>query len=133
MSKDFLIVAAVVVFGCAIHWLIQRWSMRRFWARSCQGAQWKNAFPNRSPDEIRTFLTMIVDSFAVSSRLQLQFAPQDTVLDVYHGINPIRGMPDALELETLVLEIKRRYGVDIQGGWRPDTTLGQLFQKLHVS
>jgi propanediol dehydratase small subunit len=55
--------------------------------------------------------------------------PEDRVMDVYRALYPIRGAPDGLELESFVIDLQKRYGVDIVHSWREDVTLADLFSQ----
>lgn len=84
-------------------------TIKEYWQRSCMGRAWKRTFPQSSADEIRQFLYIFVDAFAFPRRRALQFAPTDRVLNIYSALYPLKGWPDALELETLALRLERRY------------------------
>lgn len=51
-------------------------------------------------------------------------------MDVYHALYPIKGYPDALELETFDLQLQDVYGVDLSEWWQPDLTLGDVFGRI---
>jgi hypothetical protein len=95
------------------------------------GTAWKRTFPQASKGEIRQFLYMFVDAFAFPKRRALQFAPTDRVLAVYRGLYPLKGLPDALELETLALRLEGRYALDLRKIWRDDLTLGEIFSRTN--
>jgi len=101
--------------------------MDRFYGRRCTGRAWQERFPDVGKEEIRDFLKLFVESFALSSKRKLSFAPNDKIMDVYRAINPqIRGA-DALECETLVAACDERYGVDITRDFSDNTTLADVF------
>jgi propanediol dehydratase small subunit len=106
-------------------------TIQEYWRRSCMGRAWKRTFPQASKDEIRQFLYMFVDAFAFPKRRALQFAPADRVLDIYRGLYPLKGWPDALELETLALRLEGRYALDLRKIWRDDLTLGEIFSRIN--
>lgn len=101
--------------------------------RSCQGTQWKRAFPAASKGEIRGYLTMFVRAFAFADGHRLLFKPDDRLLDIYRRLYPQRWMPDALELETLAQDVKREHGISLESCWRDDLTLGELFARTRKS
>jgi propanediol dehydratase small subunit len=74
---------------------------------------------------------MFVDAFAFPKRRALQFAPTDRVLAIYRGLYPLKGWPDALELETLALRLEGRYALDLRRIWRDDLTLGEIFSRIN--
>jgi hypothetical protein len=57
------------------------------------------------------------------------FAPSDEILRIYYAPYPIRGWPDALELESLARQIEGSYGFRLRELWRGDLTMGDLFSK----
>ncbi len=107
--------------------------MRYYWQRSCTGRAWRRAFPDASKDEIRAFLRLFVDSFAFRPRRSLQFAPQDEILAVYRALYPVKGWPDALELETLADQLQRAYGIDLASIWSDQLTMGDIFMNTRGS
>jgi hypothetical protein len=49
-------------------------------------------------------------------------------MDVYRALYPSKwSLSDSMELETLVRNLQKMYGVDILALWRDDITLGDLF------
>jgi propanediol dehydratase small subunit len=102
-------------------------TIQEYWQRSCMGRAWKRTFPQASKDDIRQFLRVFVDAFGFPKSRALQFAPTDRVLTVYRGLYPLKGWPDALELETLALRLERSYALDLRKIWREELTLGEIF------
>jgi propanediol dehydratase small subunit len=117
-------IAVVVAIMLATH----PRTIKTYWERSCTGRAWKRAFPRASKGEIRIFLYLFVDAFAFPRTRALQFAPTDRVLSVYRALYPIKGWPDALELETFALRVEKTYGVDLRSIWREDLTMGEIFK-----
>ncbi len=101
--------------------------------RICQGKDWRRAFPNISKQEIRKFLILVMNSFAFSVKEKLKVNPDDRVMDIYRAINPIKDMPDVLELETLALQVKKVYNLELQKIWNERVTLGNLFSECLMS
>ena len=118
-------IAAVVIIMSVTH----PTTIRTYWDRSCTGRAWKQAFPGASKAEIRNFLHLFVDAFAFPRKRSLQFAPADQLLSVYRALYPIKGWPDALELEDLARRLEQTYGVDLRSIWRDDLTMGGIFEK----
>jgi propanediol dehydratase small subunit len=118
--------AAVVV---AIMFVTHPRTIRTCWDRACTGRAWKRAFPRASKAETRNFLYVFVDAFAFPRKRALQFAPTDQVLSVYRALYPIKGWPDALELETFALRVEKTYGVEFRSIWRDDLTMGEIFER----
>lgn len=100
---------------------------QQFRARSCQGKQWKNAFPAASKDEIRSFLTTFAAAFAFRENETLRFSPDDTIMQIYRALYPSKWTPDALEVETLSMTFKSKYGIELESIWHDDLSLGELF------
>jgi propanediol dehydratase small subunit len=119
------LIAVVVAIMLAAH----PRTIKTYWERSCTGRAWKRAFPRASKGEIRNFLFLFVDAFAFPRKRALQFAPTDKVLSVYRALYPIKGWPDALELETFALRVEKTYGVELRSIWRDDLTVGEIFEK----
>jgi len=101
-----------------------------FGARSCQGKNWRQSFPNASKDEIRQFLSTFTESFAFQNREKLKLNPNDQLLDIYRAVYPHKWQADALEFETLSKELQSKYGVNFSSAWRKGLTLGQLFEHV---
>ena len=80
---------------------ISAFSMKVFWRRTCQDRAWKTEFPDEPETEIRRFLKMFVQAFALPSIEFLQFNPNDRVLDVYRPLLNCCGA-DSLELEFYI-------------------------------
>jgi hypothetical protein len=55
--------------------------------------------------------------------------PDDQILSVYRALYPIKGWPDAIELETLALRVEKTYGVELRSIWRDDLTMGEIFER----
>ncbi len=95
--------------------------------RSCQGAAWRNAFPEASSQDIRDFLKIFVGAFPFQPSSRLNFSPDGSLLAIYRALYPSRWAPDALELETFSQQVERRYGLRFRDDWQEELTLGQLF------
>ncbi|WP_394191362.1 hypothetical protein [Pseudoalteromonas atlantica] len=100
---------------------------KKYLMRKCTGKNWKEKFPDSSKDEIRKFLRIFTDAFAFSGKKKLKFEPEDRVLDIYKALYPREWMADALEVETLAETIEAEYGINFEGLWSEDLTLGALF------
>jgi len=107
--------------------------MRRFLARACTGSRWRRRFPDASKSEIREFLDIFVEAFGFKQSWRLCFTPEDRVMDVCRALYPWRGYLDGMELTNLVLDLEKRYRVDICGSWRADITLAELFSQTRRS
>lgn len=134
-----LFVVALVAVG-AIFWTkyFSGELPEKFAFRTCQGKAWKEAYPNHSKEEIRTFLRLFTYSFAFRESEALKFAPSDKIYDVYETLYPKSGGIDALELETLAAKLEKRYQLRLEEVWSQELTLGELYRAsrsglLHVS
>jgi propanediol dehydratase small subunit len=125
-----LLVIGLAVIAMIIVSILNPRTIQAYWRRSCMGRVWKRTFPRASKDDIRQFLNMFVDAFALPQRRALQFAPTDRVLAIYRGLYPLKGWPDALELETFALQLERRYDFDLRKIWREELTLGEIFSRI---
>jgi hypothetical protein len=121
-----VLIAALAVLGT---FLADRWRFRHYWRRDCTGRGWKTRFPDSSAREIREFLTVFVEAFAMRKSRRLKFEPSDQVLAIYRTRYPSAGI-DMLELETLVKQVKKRLGVDLAQAWHPEITLGEVFERV---
>jgi|ERR1035441_3718391 hypothetical protein len=128
----FCIAVGIFVLTLPVYLRVHR-NMRRYWDRACTGFQWRRRFPDASKSEIRSFLALFVDSFAFHQKRRLCFSPDDKVMDVYRALYPGRFMADALELETLELQLRKQYGKDAASFWREDITLGEIFAHIRVA
>jgi|SRR5688500_1757328 len=96
--------------------------------RPCQGRRWLESFPESGKAEVREFLMLFANGFGFRQREKLQFSPDDQLLKIYRAIYPTNFETDALEFETLSKLFEKRYRVSLEGCWRDDLTLGQLFE-----
>ncbi|MDR0251051.1 MAG: hypothetical protein LBI35_07085 [Burkholderiales bacterium] len=127
-STITIIVVAVIFLGSIISAIFFD-APKPYRLRSCQGWNWHRSFPNVPVKEIRWFLSLFTGAFGFRDKEKLKFNPNDKLLDIYCAIYPIKGMPDALEFETLERDLKRKYGIDLRGVWNEELTLtlGPLF------
>jgi hypothetical protein len=101
--------------------------------RRCAGRDWRRAFPHAQSDEIRAFLKIFVDAFALRRKHYLAFRPTDRIMDVYRAINPPKWtVADSLELEIFAQDLERQYGLSLQSIWRDDLTLGEVFGRTRA-
>lgn len=119
----------IVLFGIWFQIALNR-RMQRFFGRGCMGREWRTQFPTAKKEEIRDFLQLFTEAFAVSSKKKLSLSPNDRVMDVYRTIYPIEGSADALEYETLVMECEARYGVDLSVRRLDNPTIGEIFSAV---
>ena len=126
-------VAAFTALIVAVAMILNPRSIRTYGQRSCTGRAWKRAFPHAPKQEIRRFLYLFVDAFAFPKKRALCFAPSDRILQIYNSLYPIKGWPDALELETLALRLETSYGISFREFWREDLTIGELFSKTKAN
>ena len=101
-----------------------------FGARSCQGKNWRLAFPDASKEGIRQFLSTFTESFAFDDREKLKLNPNNKLLDIYRALYPHKWQADALEFETLAEDLESKYGVTLNKVWHEGLTLGQLFTQI---
>lgn len=96
------------------------------------GTKWKKRFPNTPAKDIRDFLSLFANAFAIADKHKLKFEPEDKILDIYQSFYPIILLPDVLELETLALEIESNYKINLTNIWHENITLAELFNKASV-
>jgi propanediol dehydratase small subunit len=134
MAPQYYVLVFVLVFSGAamvVMAVVYPSTIKEYWQRSCMGRAWTRTFPQASKVEIREFLYTFVDAFSFPKRRALQFAPTDRVLSVYRALYPLKGFPDALELETFALRLERRYALNLHSIWREDLTLGEIFSRTY--
>lgn len=125
----FIIGIAIIVATAVI--LFEREHRKRlgvYWQRSCTRTQWYNCFPDVSKEAIHEFLQIFVDGFAFSSKKCFKFSPDDKVMDIYSSLYPVKGWPDALEIETFAINLEEKYGLELAKIEDYDITLGRLFE-----
>jgi hypothetical protein len=123
-----ILVVAISMVGTFIIASQARRSLQRYWQRRCTGRTWRRTFPSAPTQDIRAFLRIFVESFAFPSKRMLQFAPSDSVSEIYRSATPV-GWPDALELETLEKRLQDAYGLRLRDFWRENLTLGEIFAR----
>jgi|SRR5581483_349357 len=130
MTFQLFVILAVGVCAALASTLAQRRALELYWSRSCQGAQWKRAFPEASSTDIRLFLNIFTSSFGLHSRHRLKFAPSDGIMLIYRANSPVQGV-DALELESFGKALECQYHFSLERSMHPGLTLGELFAKVH--
>jgi hypothetical protein len=117
--------------GVACVEVVRRKSFSRFAHRPCAGRAWLRTFPNARKSDIRAFLQLAVDAFALRQKHALKFRPDDAVMDIYRRINPPNWtLADHCELECFAILLEKRYGVMLESFWRADITLGEVFGRV---
>jgi hypothetical protein len=107
---------------------------RTYRNRKCQGKTWKVSFPDKDSDEIRLFLSCLVNGMALSEKTKMKFNPDDKAIEIYKSLYGGKvPLADNLECETFVESLAEEFGqpVDkILEHWSEDVTLGELFAKI---
>lgn len=98
--------------------------------RTCQGRQWRRAFPSASKKQIREFLSVFTSAFAFRDADLLKFRPDDQLLSIYRALHPAKWMADAAAFETLAQELRTRFGIALEDIWDERMTLGALFAHI---
>lgn len=99
-----------------------------YWNRACSGKHWRRRFPDASKAEIRRFLDIVIRAFGFKKIYRLRFDPDDCVLQIYDTVYPPQWrIADAMELESLALDLHRTYDLDVESIWHKNITLGELF------
>ncbi|MBI5366954.1 MAG: hypothetical protein HZA54_07945 [Planctomycetes bacterium] len=70
---------------------------------------------------------MFTDAFGFRESRRLCFAPNDRVANVYRAMYPPYALSDCMDLETLLMSVEDRYGVDLGPNPWEEVTLGELF------
>jgi len=98
-----------------------------FRSRTCQGRQWRRAFPGASKKQIREFLSVFTAAFAFRDTDILKFRPDDQLLGIYRALYPSKWVADAMEFETLAADLRTKFGIVLDDIWDERMTLGTLF------
>lgn len=125
----------LVALAIAVAWSLKHGGLlpRRYRDRSCQSREWKKAFPTASAAEIRAFLSVFVSAFAFKDDEKLKLQPQDTIMQIYRALYPSKWQADALEVETLAIDLRKHYGLELSSIWSPELTLGQVFEHAKLT
>jgi propanediol dehydratase small subunit len=134
MQTIFVLLLLVVIVGVAIPVeIVHRRSFAPYANRKSDIQYWHVQFPHVREAEICKFLTKFVDAFSLNNKHRFKFRPEDRLLDIYRAINPPKWtLGDALEFELFSLQLERQYGLRLEGIWREDLTLGDVFGKTRV-
>lgn len=98
-----------------------------FRTRSCQGRQWRRAFPSASKKQIREFLSVCTSALDSRDADILKFRPDDQLLGIYRALHPAKWMADAMAFDTLARELRSKFGIVLEDIWDERMTLGALF------
>jgi len=127
---QYYIMVIVCVCAALVVFVAHYRSFQPYLSRNCQGFGWRRAFPDASADNIRSFLNVFGTAFGFRKRHLLKFAPTDGLMQIHSANNPFQGV-DALEFESLAVELESHYGFALENAWHPDLTLGELFARVH--
>ena len=128
MSASTILFWSVAVAVDATFEIARRIRLAPILNRKCSGREWLEQFPNASAKDVREFLKLFVDAFALPSKSYLSFRPTDQILAIYRAINPPKWtVADAMELEIFEQLLRRRYALALDNLWRNDLTLGEVF------
>ena len=122
-----ILIVALIIAGILLAGFLSDSLPKQYLQRVCQGFAWRRQFPDASKESIRAFLKLFTSAFAFKEKYILKFGPKDEVLHIYRALYPSRNTPDALEIETLSLNLERAYGLKLQEMWHEHITLGELF------
>jgi hypothetical protein len=97
--------------------------------RPPQDRLWRRAFPRASRRQIRAFLTVFAEAFALRDTEKLKFRPDDELLGICKTRHAPASPADA-ELRKLAAGLRARYGVALEEVWDEHITLGALFDHV---
>jgi propanediol dehydratase small subunit len=124
----------ILIVGVGAGIAVERARRRRlapFLTRTCAGREWRRRFPVAGKDDIRDFLNLFVDAFALHPGHFLKFRPTDQLMDVYRALyRPKWSLADCCELEFFSLLLKKRYALELTSIWRADLSLGEVFDSV---
>ena len=124
-----IIVAIVLVVFVIVGVVVEDRLLQQLSSPTCTGRSWRNAFPASPKQEVREFHQIVLMAFGIGQRFHLRFAPEVKLMDLYRAVEPpVLSMGvDAMELETLCMEIENRTGVNLSARWQDGLTLGEVF------
>ena len=121
----------VIMFLVAV--VITTWNARQrrqaiqTFRRGCAGRAWRNAFPDVTAEQVRTFLNVFADAFDLGRSMVLQMRPEDRPIDLHRAIYARTFGPDSLELVSFMLAVERKYGVKSRQILWEEVTLAEVF------
>ena len=124
-----IVMLVVIVVASGFYALVSR-GHDLYLGRACQGLRWRRAFPRAPKREIRAFLRLFAEAFAIKSKHMLLVAPQDELLQLYRARYPFRGAPDSMEFETLARRVRETFGLNFNSLWHDHLTVGELFAQV---
>lgn len=127
MNHTLIILTLLFAVGLLL-WGISHFQLRKYFRRSCQGKEWKRAFPTAEKNEIREFLGAFTEAFSLPRRLKLKFRPQDKPIDIY---NIVAGHVDSFEFEEFSMNLEQKFGRGLSEEIDDSWTLEDIFK--HVS
>ena len=104
--------------------------LKKYQNRKSTEKYWKETFPDTPEEEIKKFLNIFANSFAIGNKNKINFEPNDRLIEIYKQLYPLKWIPDVLEFETLAADIEKEYGVSFDEIWHDNLTLGDLFKKV---
>jgi len=123
-----MIYIVAIIVALALFWLFERFRLREYSARSCQGRAWKKAFPSAKKQEIREFLDLFVGAFALPTHLKLRLHPDDLPMDLYKAVT--LGV-DAMEFENFSMDLERKFGRGLDSRTDDSWTLRDIFASVY--
>lgn len=127
------LLALVFVGILIISGLLDSGVPKAYRARSCAGKKWLRGFPHASKQSIRHFLSLFASAFAIKTKHVLQFEPDDELMSIYRARYPSKLTPDALEFETLAMDLEKNHGMLLSNIWHEHLTLGELFAHVNAA
>lgn len=122
-----VILTLSISFATAVEFA-ERARLRKLLDRVDTEAIWRDCFPEVPADEIRSFLVLFTESFAIDPTHCFKFAPDDRPSAIYEArYVPHLTVDDHCEFESLTDALASRHRIDLQAVWRDDITLGELF------
>ncbi len=102
--------------------------LRKLLNRPDAEASWRDRFPDVPFEDIREFLRLFTESFAIDVRHSFKFAPDDQPSAIYRArYVPGLVLDDLMEFESLSDAFAAHYGINLRPVRREDITLAELF------
>ena len=118
----------VSIVALALFWVFERFRLREYSARSCQGRAWKKAFPTARKQEIREFLNSFVGAFALPRKLKLRLHPDDLPMDIYKAVT--LGV-DTMEFENFSMDLEQKFGRGLDPRMDVSWSLRDIFASVN--
>ena len=96
--------------------------------RMSQEAAWRQRCGEKIGDA-DAVLTMLCEAFGFNPDDRYKFVPDDNVKDIYRACYPRWKVCDEMEIESLMMDLEKRYGVEVEE-WLWEAPLGEVVKRV---